>query len=148
LATLQAAGQLPKDVEVLPGQAGQGDEGTAMLQIVHGMAPAAKLAFATAMISQASFADNIRALRSQAHCGIIVDDVYWLDESPFQDGPIARAVIDVTKDGALYFSSAGNSGNNADGTSGHWEGDFVDSGKTIGGTFGTAHDFAPGKDVQ
>jgi len=29
----------------------------------------------------------------------------------FEDGTIARAVNDVTADGALYFSSAANSGN-------------------------------------
>ena len=147
LATVQAAGQLPA-VDVLAGQQGQGDEGTAMLEIVHSLAPGATLGFATAVNGEASFADNIRSLRSQQHCDIIVDDVAYLDESPFQDGPVAQAVIDVTKDGALYFSSAGNSGNKAGGTSGHWEGDFVDSGKKLAGTFGTAHDFAPGAAVQ
>ncbi|MFI9385423.1 S8 family serine peptidase [Kutzneria sp. NPDC052558] len=147
LAATQAAGQLP-DVDVLAGQQGQGDEGTAMLEIVHSMAPGAALGFATAANGEAGFADNIRALRTQQHCDIIVDDVYYLDESPFQDGPVAQAVLDVTKDGALYFSSAGNSGNKADGTSGHWEGDFADSGRKLAGTFGTAHDFAPGAAVQ
>ena len=37
---------------------------------------------------------------------------------------------DVTASGALYFSSAGNSGNKNDNTSGTWEGDFVDGGST------------------
>ena len=44
LATLQASGDLPA-VEVLPGQAGSGDEGSAMLEIVHDLAPGAQLAF-------------------------------------------------------------------------------------------------------
>ena len=148
LAAAQAAGQLPKDVDVLPGQEGVQDEGTAMLEIVHSVAPAAKLGFATAFNGEASYADNIRALRHTAHCTVIVDDAAYLDESPFQDGPVAQSVIDVTNDGALYFTSAGNNGNTADGTSGHWEGDFVDSAKLIAGTFGTAHDFAPGSAVQ
>ena len=34
-----------------------------MLEILHDMAPGAELGFATAFISDASFADNIRALR-------------------------------------------------------------------------------------
>jgi subtilisin family serine protease len=34
-------------------------------------------------------------------------------------------VNDVTRDGALYFSSAGNSGNITSGTAGAWEGDFL-----------------------
>ena len=38
LAASQAAGELPA-VDVLPGQAGEGDEGTAMLEIIHDIAP-------------------------------------------------------------------------------------------------------------
>ena len=59
LAASQAAGELPA-VDVLPGQAGEGDEGTAMLQILHDLAPGAELGFATAYPSPAAFADNIR----------------------------------------------------------------------------------------
>jgi hypothetical protein len=62
LAASQTAGELPA-VDVLPGQAGSGDEGTAMLQIMHDLAPGAELGFATAVISAAGFADNIRRLR-------------------------------------------------------------------------------------
>ncbi len=45
-------------------------------------------------------------------------------------GVVIQAVNDVTADGAMYFSSAGNSGNLNDGTSGVWEGDFADGGAT------------------
>ena len=147
LAASIASGDLPPDTEVLPGQAGSGDEGTAMLEIVHDLAPNAQLAFATAFTSAESFADNIRALRA-AGADIIVDDVLYFAESPFQDGPIAQAVIDVTDDGALYFSSAGNEQNVDDGTAGNYEGDFVSSGLTIGKFAGVAHDFDPGAGVQ
>jgi len=75
----------------------------------------------------ASFAQNILDLRA-AGCDIIVDDVQYYIESPFQDGLIAQAVNSVTASGALYFSSAGNSGNVDDGTAGTWEGDFVSGG--------------------
>lgn len=142
LAVSQAKGELPANVDVPAGQAGSGDEGTAMLEILHDLAPNASLGFASAFQSDASFADNIRTLRFQSHCDVIVDDVIYFAESPFQDGMIARAVNDVTADGALYFSSAGNEGNVADGTSAHWEGDFADSGKTVGKFAGTAHNFA------
>ena len=37
----------------------------------------------------------------------------------------------MTASGALFFSSAGNSGRMDAGTSGTWEGDFVDSGTMI-----------------
>jgi subtilisin-like proprotein convertase family protein len=143
----QAKGELPA-VDVLPGQAGDGDEGTAMLEIVHDLAPNAELGFATVFDSAAEFADNILALRADAGCDIIVDDVLYFSESPFQDGPIAQAVDAVTADGALYFSSAGNDGNTLDGTSGNYEGDFVDSGRPVGKFRGNAHDFDPGPGVQ
>ncbi|MBB4684556.1 S8 family serine peptidase [Amycolatopsis jiangsuensis] len=142
LAVSQARGELPAGVDVPAGQAGSGDEGTAMLEIIHDLAPNARLGFATAFTSDAGFADNIRELRFASHCDVIVDDVIYFRESPFQDGLIAQAVNDVTADGALYFSSAGNEGNVADGTAAHWEGDFADSGVTVGKFAGTAHNFA------
>ncbi|HEX2704592.1 MAG TPA: hypothetical protein VHM65_02445 [Candidatus Lustribacter sp.] len=147
LAASRAAGELPA-VDVLPGQAGAGDEGTAMLEIIHDLAPGSALGFATAFTSDASFADNIRALRRQGRCQIIVDDVIYFNEATFQDGPIAQAVIDVTNAGALYFSSAGNEGSVRSGTSANYEGRFVNSGQGIGKFIGTAHDFDPGPRVQ
>ncbi len=103
-------------------------EGTAMMEIVYDMAPGVQLFFASAFNGPDSFADNIRTLRNVYHCDVIVDDVSYSDESPFQDGTIARAVNEVTADGAIYFSSAGNGGNLTSGTSSAWEGDFVDAG--------------------
>lgn len=147
LAVSQAEGELP-DVDVLPGRAGEGDEGTAMLEIVHDLAPRAQLGFSTALPSDVALADNIVELRFEAGCDVIVDDVVFLNEAPFQDGPAAQAVNAVTADGALYFSSAGNRGNVIDGTAGNFEGDFVDSGQPAGKFRGAAHDFDPGPGVQ
>lgn len=147
LEASRASGDVPPDTRVLPGQEGSGDEGTAMLEIVHDLAPNASLLFATAFTSEESFADNIRALRA-AGADIIVDDVIYFDESPFQDGPVAQSVIDVTDDGALYFSSAGNEGNLDDGTAGNWEGDYDPAGATIGHQAGEAHDWDPGPGIQ
>ena len=144
LAARQASGDLPATVTVLPGQAGTGDEGTAMLELVYDLAPGAQLFYATALPSNAQFATNIKDLRT-AGCDIIIDDVTYFNETPFQEGQAAgvvspgnagiviQAVNDVTvgpQAGALYFSSAGNSGNKNDNTSGVWEGDFVDGGAT------------------
>jgi subtilisin-like proprotein convertase family protein len=132
-------------VDVLPGQGGAGDEGSAMLEIVHDLAPGASLGFATAFSGEAQFAQNILDLRADG-CDVLVDDVIYLDESPFEDGPVAQAVNGVTADGALYFSSAGNEGNVDDLTSGTWEGDFVASSLAppplLAGT--TLHDFGDG----
>jgi subtilisin-like proprotein convertase family protein len=148
LAASKARGELPEVVDVLAGQEGSGDEGTAMLEILHDIAPNAELGFATAFNGDASFADNIKALRFTLGCDVIVDDVLYFNESPFQDGPIAQAVDAVSAAGALYFSSAGNEGNVVDGTSGHWEGNFVDSGVGVGKFAGTAHDFDPNPNAK
>lgn len=139
------SGDLPADVRVL--SPGYGDEGTGMLEIVHDLAPRAKLVFATANDTPEEFAQHIRDLRA-AGADVIVDDVIYLEESPFQDGPVAQAVADVTADGALYFSAAGNEGNVDDKTSGNYEGTFRSSGRAIGTHAGVAHDFDPGSGVQ
>jgi Subtilase family len=131
LAARQASGDLPATVTILSGQAGNGDEGTAMLEIIHDMAPNAALGFATAASSSPQFATNIVNLRSVAGCDIIVDDWTYFAEAAFQDGPIAQAVTTVTTAGALYFSSAANSGALTHGTSGTFEGDFLASGAAV-----------------
>jgi len=126
VAALIASGDLPADTVIVPGQSGDPgtSEGTAMMEIVHDLAPAAKLYFATAYDTPENFANNIRTLRFTYGCDIIVDDVSYSDEGVFQDSTIAQAVNDVTADGALYFSSAGTGGNLTNGNSSVWEGDF------------------------
>jgi RTX calcium-binding nonapeptide repeat (4 copies)/Subtilase family len=103
-----ASGDLPAVVQVI--QEGVGintDEGRAMLQIVHDIAPGASLAFATAFLGQASFANNIINLKN-AGAKVIVDDVFNFAEPFFQDGIIAQAVNTVVGEGVAYFSAAGN----------------------------------------
>ena len=142
VAALIASGDLPPDTVVVPGQVGPAtgaDEGAAMMEIVHDIAPDAKLFFATAQSTQSQFAANIRTLRFTYGCDIIVDDFTYFIEAAFQDGTIAQAVNDVTADGALYFSSAANSGNLTEGQSGTWEGDYLSSGLSFGP--GVAHNF-------
>ncbi len=121
---LQASGDLPP-FEILFGQSGGfgSSEGTAMLEIVYDLAPGADLIFATANGGQAQFAQNIIDLAAEG-ASIIVDDIGYFAEAVFQDGIVASAVNQVTADGVLYFSSAGNSGNLNDGTAGVWQGDF------------------------
>src|SRR5262249_35599688 len=72
------------------------------------------------------------------------DDLLYFNESPFQDDIIAQAVNTVTADGAMFFTSAGNQGNFRDGTSGTWQGDFVDGGAAsppVNGKNGNVHLF-------
>jgi hypothetical protein len=89
------------------------DEGRAMAQIVHDLAPGAKLAFASAFNGEFQFAENIERLGEPVGSGgagarVIADDVFYLDEPFFQDGPVAVAADKVAGEGVAYFSAAGN----------------------------------------
>jgi len=123
-ATDVSTGALPAGVDVLaeasclsyyaPATAPQdsqyppfSDEGRAMLQIVHAVAPGAGLAFYTADNSEADFATGIAALAT-AGAKVIADDVGYYDEPFFQDGLVAQAVDAVEAQGVAYFSAAGN----------------------------------------
>jgi hypothetical protein len=91
------------------------DEGRAMLQVAHDVAPAAKLCFAPAQLGEVTFAANIRRLADkQGPCGadVIVDDVVYYDEPMFSDGIVSDAVDDVAAQGVHYLSAAGNQGSN------------------------------------
>jgi subtilisin family serine protease len=83
------------------------DEGRAMLQIVHDVAPGASLAFYTADDSEADFASGIGKLAA-AGAKVIADDVGYFDEPFYQDGILAQAVDAVEAQGVTYVSAAGN----------------------------------------
>ena len=125
-----ASGDLPgpgnpngynQPVIVLRDEAGSDptDEGRALAEIVHDIAPAAKLSFSAAGQTQVAMANSIRNLRTnpQTLCDVIVDDIGFADEPFFSDGIIAQSVDGVSTSNSLpgkkvaYFSAAGNSGN-------------------------------------
>ena len=145
LAQAIAQGNIdPANTYVLPGQAGTGDgEGLAMCEVIHDLAPGAKIYFATGGASAAQMASNIVAL-AEAGCRIICDDESYPFESPFQDQVIAQAVNTVSAMGVLYFSCARNSGNLDSNMSSTWQGDFY-SGKSVAG-YGVELDFAHGSE--
>lgn len=131
------------------------DEGRAMLQIIHDMAPGAELMFHTGLASKTEYASAITALAA-AGADVIVDDLLYLHEPMFQDGIVAQAVDTVTSSGAIYYSAAGNAGAES------YEGPFVDSGEVLCIEFflplgdcdpiyervGRMHDFDPGPGVD
>jgi hypothetical protein len=134
-------GDLPANVNVLQevsSCSGSNDEGRAMLQIVHDLAPGAQLAFHSAFNGTASFAQGILDLAGTAGARVIVDDVGILTEPVFQDGPIAQAVDTVVAGGAAYFSAAGNEARNS------YESAF----RPVMANGKTRHDFDPGTGVD
>ena len=149
LADRQASDDLPARVTVLPGQGGSGDEGTALLEIVHDLAPGAELYFATGFEGQAQMAENIEAL-CEAGANVIVDDVGYLTESVFQDGIVSKGVNAAVADGCFFFSSGGNDGNLTYGTTGVWEGDYTAGSPLVvdGETLGVRHDFGGGVEAN
>ena len=148
-ADRQASGDLPARVTVLPGQAGVGDEGTALLEIVHDLAPGAELYFATGFDGQAQMAANIEAL-CEAGANVIVDDIGYVLEAAFQDDIIAQGVNAAVAGGCVFFSAGGNDGNLTDGTTGVWEGDYAAGTSLIvdGETLGVRHDFGGGMEAN
>lgn len=107
-----ATGDLPADgIQVLsdldPSLATGSDEGRAIAELVHDIAPGAELAFATAGVSMQVFADSIRALKA-AGCNVIVDDIAYFNEPYFQPGILEQAINEFTAGGGVYLSAAGN----------------------------------------
>jgi hypothetical protein len=108
-----ASGDLPPGVEVLEDiDGGCSDEGRAMMQLIHDVAPGSDQAFHTAFTGQAGFANGILALQA-AGSKVIVDDVGYFAEPMFQDGIIAQAAQIVADNGSAFFSSAGNNARNS-----------------------------------
>ncbi len=110
------------------------DEGRAMLQIVHDIAPKATLAFRTGFLNAFDFAQGINELKD-AGCDVIVDDITYISEPFFQDGLVAQTVNSVVSQGVAYFTAAGNYGTNS------YENDFYAAPAPDGMT-GVAHNFA------
>lgn len=142
-----ASGDLPSGINVLKdlprdGSAGDGiDEGRAMMQLIHDVAPGADLAFHTAFLGQADFANGIIAL-ANAGADVIVDDIFYWEEPMFQDGIIAQAIDQVVADGVAFFSAAGNDGRQS------YESAFNPSGLFEPTAGGELHDFDPGASVD
>lgn len=104
----EASQDVPPNVRVLDNGPCPGtDEGRAMVQLIHDVAPGAAQQFYTAYNSLVDFALGILELRA-AGSNVIVDDVGYFAENMFSDGIIAQAADLAVKDGAAYFSAAGN----------------------------------------
>lgn len=113
------------------------DEGRAIAQLIHDIAPSAELAFRTAFLGAADFATGIGELVT-AGADVIVDDVGSLAEPFFQDGVVAQAADAAAAAGVPYFSSAGNANRDS------YESTFRPEGTiTINSDLYFLHDFDP-----
>jgi hypothetical protein len=84
------------------------DEGRAMAEIVHDVAPGAGIVFRTAFFTANDFAQGIIDLKN-AGCKIIVDDVTYPTEPFLKDGVVAKTVDSLAiNHGITYLSAAGN----------------------------------------
>jgi len=99
---------VPPNVQVISnGPCPATDEGRAIVQLAHDVAPGASQKFYTANRGQVDFANGILRLQA-AGANVIDDDVIYFAENMFSDGIVAQAADRAVKRGAVYFSSAGN----------------------------------------
>lgn len=105
LAQAQTLGELPSSVNNLG--TGSGNEGTAMLEIVHDMAPAAGLAF---QATGGGVAAHVAAQNNLAANGadLITEDIPFDSEPAFQKGLAASNAETLAAAGTWVTSSAGN----------------------------------------
>ena len=129
------------DVNVLqddPNPAGT-DEGRAMAEVIHDIAPGAQLYFHSAFNNaltpgpnvfptQQSIAVAINTLVTQG-VKVIVNDAALLNEPFYQDGPVAQAVNAAKQAGVAFISAAGNYGNQSH------QGIYTPSGYDVSGVF-------------
>lgn len=141
LAADVASGDLPPGTTILDDTGcPRSDEGRAMAQVIHDVAPGAALLFRAGPGGQADAALGIAELAA-AGANVIVDDIFFLDEPMFQDGLIAQAIDDAAALGVAVFSAAGNRGSRS------YAGPFRPSGIPV--LFGgSAHDFDAGGGVD
>lgn len=136
-------GDLPQDVLLLEEALecrGTTDEGRALLQIVHDIAPDAKLIFQSSSNGLANTANAILKLAFEHNVNVIIDDMKSLSANFYQEDAISQAIKKVTKAGVVYITAAGNSGRNA------YESAYDDSIKTAFEL--NAHDFDPSDETD
>ena len=124
--TSRSRNDLPDIIEINPNNGGSGgDEGTALLEIIHDLAPGAELAFSGSG-SSLGFVEATLWLANDAFDGegadIIVDDLAHYLEPYYEDGMVAEAVADAVAGGAVFVSAGGNNANK------HYTGTFSDDG--------------------
>ncbi len=124
LALGQAANEVPPDcpanltdltpscVLVDADNPGFGNEGRAMLEIIHDLAPDAILGFSSGIDGVMGFVDAINFLQEDFAADIIVDDIGYLTEPYFENGTIGTRAQQAVDASVVFVSAAGNDGEN------------------------------------
>lgn len=92
---------------------GKLDEGRALMQIVHDIAPGAKLLFHSGSNGTATTANAILKMATDYKANIIVDDFKAISANFFQEDAVTQAVKKAVNAGVVYITAAGNEGRNA-----------------------------------
>jgi hypothetical protein len=138
----QNSNDLPNNVTVLQDGPNNGtDEGRAMLEIVHDVAPGANLFFHTGSFGAQNFANGITALVN-AGVDVLIDDVRYSNSPMFNDGVIAAAAQAAVNAGRIYAAAAGNDADVG------WIDTWNAMNGTAGGIAGVYHDLGGGDMFQ
>lgn len=105
----QDSGDLPSQLVLLRDNVSGSDEGAAMAELIHDLAPGAAIAFHNAGLNRKAMAEGIEAL-CDGNATVVVDDILFLTESVYQDDLPAIAIENCVSKGIPYFSAAGNDG--------------------------------------
>jgi|GEM_PF-5497281 len=126
----QQSGDLPNNnfgwvnYNGVPATSYVGSEGTAMMEIIHDVAPDAGIYFGavgyyinsssdTINSTPLDMANIINTLSTSSQCKIIVDDIgFYKDEPFFEDGDVSQAIKNFQTNGGTYVSAAGNDAQN------------------------------------
>jgi hypothetical protein len=109
-----ANGDLPaaSQIHILEEGSAGNDEGQALAELIHSIAPAAQIYFYSGTSSEADMAAGINTLAGMG-MNVIIDDITYTDEPFYQDtGVVTQAAEAAVADGISYFTSAGNSSDN------------------------------------
>lgn len=134
LALSQSKGELGP-VTVL--STGTGDEGTAMLEIIHDIVPDSELVFHSYGGNSSTFKQAVSDLAAYG-CNVICDDLYFFRQPFMQDGDVAEHIRQVLNEypDLLYVTVSGNFALL------HYQGDWMPGPEIAPGK--TLHDFVPG----
>ncbi len=134
-AELAARGVLPADVAFFGRDPDRGDEGDWMMQVVHQIAPQARLGFCPGGPSRQTV-ECARELADRFDADFIVDDI---NPQPVFDFPTSKAVglaeLEYRHPDLLFFTGAGNNGG------GYYQGRWTPVPLIVNGTRYLAQDF-------